>query len=76
VLAQGVRLATIGAVLGVAGGLAATRILVWLVKGVEPNDPLTFAAVVVILFAIALLAVYVPARRAARVDPIRALRVE
>jgi putative ABC transport system permease protein len=76
ILAQGVRLATVGAVLGVAGGLAATRVLVGLVKGVEPNDPATFTAVVAVLFAIAVIAAYLPARRAARVDPIRALRVE
>jgi ABC-type lipoprotein release transport system permease subunit len=71
-----VRLAAIGAALGVAGGLAATRVLLGLVKGVEPNDPLTFAAVVGVLFAVALTATYVPARRAARVDPTTALRVE
>ena len=76
VLGHGVRLATIGAALGVAGGLAATRVLLGLVKGVEPNDPLTFAAVVGVLFAVALTATYVPARRAARVDPMTALRVE
>jgi predicted permease len=76
VLGQGVRLASLGTVLGVAGGLAATRVLVGLVKGVEPNDPATFAAVVAVLFATALIAAWLPARRAARVDPIRALRIE
>ena len=76
VLAQGVRLATIGTAIGVGGGLAATRVLVGLIKGVEPNDPRTFAAVVGVLLAVALGATYVPARRAARVNPIAALRVD
>jgi ABC-type antimicrobial peptide transport system permease subunit len=76
VLGDGVRLAAIGAALGVAGGLAATRVLIGLIKGVEPNDPLTFVAVVGILFAVALTATFVPARRAAHVDPMAALRVD
>ena len=67
---------TASAIFGVAGGLGATRVLVGLIKGVEPNDPATFAAVVGVLLAVALVATYVPARRAARVDPIAALRVE
>jgi putative ABC transport system permease protein len=50
--------------------------LVGLMKGVTPNDPLTFAAVTLILVGAAILATYLPARRAARVDPMVALRAE
>ena len=57
-------------------GLAATRALVGLIKGVQPNDPVTLVAVTSVLLGIAMLASYVPARRAARVDPITALRAE
>jgi predicted permease len=76
VIGQGLRLALLGATIGVATALATTRALVGLVKGIEPNDPLTFAAVTVVLLAVTLAATYVPARRAARVDPIAALRAD
>ncbi len=76
VLGQALRLAAIGSITGILGGIAATRVLVGVTGGVEPNDPSTFAAVVGILLAVAALAAYVPARRAAAVDPIVALRVE
>jgi putative ABC transport system permease protein len=67
-------------VLGLAGGIAAaaaaSRVLASTLRGVGPRDPLTFAAVVVVLAAAAALASYLPARRAARVDPMTALRSE
>ena len=66
----------LGAVIGLAAAVATTRVLVGLVKGIEPNDPLTFAAVTAVLLAAALVAAYLPARRAARVDPMTALRAE
>ena len=76
VLVQGLRLAIAGTVIGVAGAVAATRSLVGLIPSVQPNDPATFATVVVVLLIIALAATYLPARRAARVDPMIALRSE
>ena len=76
VLAQGVALAAAGSVIGLACGLAATRALVGLIKGVRPNDPVTLIVVTGLLLGVALLASYVPARRAARVDPAVALRAE
>ena len=76
VLREGAWLVAGGTALGLAGALAATRVLVGLVKGTRPNDPLTFAAVTAVLLAAGLLASYLPARRAARVDPMIALRAE
>jgi putative ABC transport system permease protein len=76
VLRQGIRLVGVGSVLGLAGAVAATRLLVGLVKGVEPNDPMTFFLVTVVLLVAAVAASYLPARRAARVDPMKALRAE
>jgi putative ABC transport system permease protein len=76
VIGQGVRLAGIGAVVGLAGAFATTRLLVGLVKEIEPNDPTTFGVVTMALLAAALLAAYLPARRASRVDPMVALRAE
>jgi putative ABC transport system permease protein len=76
VLAQGVTLAAVGSAIGLAAGLATTRALVGLIKGIQPNDPVTLLAVTGVLLGIAVLASYVPARRAARVDPIVALRAD
>ena len=74
VLRQGMLLALIGVTLGLGGSLALTRLMSGLLYGVGPNDPLTFASVSVLLVAVTLLAQLVPARRAARVDPMIALR--
>jgi putative ABC transport system permease protein len=74
VLGQGLQLAAVGAALGLGAGLAATRVLVALTPGIEPSDPIAFVAVTVVLLGSALAASYIPARRAARVDPVIALR--
>jgi putative ABC transport system permease protein len=66
----------IGLAIGIAGALALTRVLASLLYDISPTDPLTFAGVACVLGAVALAASYLPARRAARVDPIVALRNE
>jgi putative ABC transport system permease protein len=76
VLRQSVWLIAIGAALGLGGARAATRVLVALVRSVQPNDPATFAFVTIALALAALVASYLPARRASRVDPMVALRNE
>jgi putative ABC transport system permease protein len=76
VLRQGLRLAAVGIALGLAGAVVATRALRSLLFGVSPTDPLTFVAIPLLLALVALLACWFPARRATKVDPLVALRVE
>ncbi len=76
VVTQGLKLVVIGMAIGIAGSLALTRFLSSLLYGVKPTDALTFIAVSLILTGAALLASYIPARRAAKVDPMMALRYE
>jgi putative ABC transport system permease protein len=76
ILRQGLRLASAGVVLGLLAAFGAERVLASLLVGVEARDPLTFAGVPLILLAVALLASYLPARRATQVDPASALRAE
>ena len=76
ILAHGFKLTLIGIAIGLAGAVALTRILSSLLYDVTPTDPLTLAGVSLVLAAIALLASYLPARRAARIDPMAALRYE
>lgn len=73
---QGLRLAALGLALGFLAALALTRVLEGLLFGTEPTDPATFAAMIAFLTAIALLASYLPARRASRIDPAASLKVE
>jgi putative ABC transport system permease protein len=76
VLKQGMTPAFVGAAIGLAGAWAMTRLLSGLLFEVSATDPATFAAVTMLLMAIALLACWIPARRAAKVDPMIALRYE
>jgi putative ABC transport system permease protein len=76
ILGQGVRMAFLGVLIGIAAALALTRLMANQLFGVSSHDPLTFAAVGALLTVVALLACYVPARRAVHVDPLVALRYE
>jgi predicted permease len=76
IVRQGLRTVFIGVAIGLVGSLALTRTMQSLLFGVSATDPLTFAAVIVLLVVTALLACYIPARRATRVDPVVALRSE
>jgi putative ABC transport system permease protein len=69
-------LVLIGIVIGLGGALAVTRVMQTLLFGVSVTDPLTFFSVSLLLAAVALLACYIPARRATKVDPLVALRYE
>ena len=76
VLGQGARLAAMGIAIGLVAALGVTRLMARFLFGVRPTDPLTFAGVSLLLLGIALLACYLPARRAMRVDPMVALKYE
>jgi putative ABC transport system permease protein len=76
VVAEGARMAAFGVVIGIAASLAITRLMSSLLFGISATDPLTFVGVAALLSSVALLASYIPARRAMRVDPMVALRYE
>jgi putative ABC transport system permease protein len=76
VLKQGAKLALVGVVIGIGAAFGLTRLMTNLLFGVTAHDPMTFAAVAALLVLVALLACYIPARRAMLVDPIVALRDE
>jgi ABC-type antimicrobial peptide transport system permease subunit len=76
VVRQGMRLAGVGLVIGLGASLALARVIESFLFGVTTNDPLVFAAVPAVLCVVAFVAVWLPAVRASRVDPIEALRYE
>ena len=76
IFGQSLMMLLIGTVIGLAGAFALTRLMSTLLFGVTATDPLTYVSVVGILTIVALLACYIPARRAAKVDPLIALRYE
>jgi putative ABC transport system permease protein len=76
VIGQGAKLSLIGVAVGIGGAVGLMRFLSSLLYGVKATDPLTFVAVSLLMTVAALLACYIPARRATKVDPIIALRYE
>jgi putative ABC transport system permease protein len=76
IMRQGMMQALIGVGIGLIASLTLTRLMKSLLFGVSPTDPLTFALIALLLTTVALLACYIPARRAARVNPLTALRYE
>jgi ABC-type antimicrobial peptide transport system permease subunit len=76
ILAQGLKLTLVGAAIGLLAAFALTRWMESLLFGVRPTDPLTFVVIALLLLSVALLACWIPARRATKVDPIIALRAE
>jgi putative ABC transport system permease protein len=76
VIGQGMKLALIGLLIGLASSFALMQVMKTLLFGVSAADPLTFAASALLLLAVSLLACWIPARRAAKVDPLVALRHE
>jgi ABC-type antimicrobial peptide transport system permease subunit len=76
VLKDGIKMAATGVALGVLAALGFTRLLTGMIYGVSPADPMTFTVIATLLILVALLACYLPARRATKVDPLVALRSE
>ena len=76
VMQRGLILVLIGLVIGLVGAFALTRLISGLLFGIEPADPPTFGVVAALVFAVAMVACYIPARRATRLDPSAALRCE
>jgi putative ABC transport system permease protein len=76
ILCHGLLMVLVGTLVGALGALELTQLMQSLVFGMSASDPLTFAAVALVLLLVAALACYIPARRASRMDPLRALRVE
>ena len=76
ILGQGMFLAIIGMVAGLAGAFALTRLMATMLFTIKPTDPLTFGSVAILLIAVALIACYIPGRRATKVDPVNSLRYE
>jgi putative ABC transport system permease protein len=76
IIRQGVSLALVGVAIGLAGAFAVTRLIDSLLFGISPQDPLSFIGIALFLTAVAVVASYIPARRAMGVDPMNALRYE